>query len=170
MTSRRRLLDASFGARCTKRSGRVLACGVGTKAPQMGSFNYEFRNKTYHCTSGSDIAKCTAPHYVPSSLIPQDSCMCHNWKVPRPSHRKLGSWLLLGSPASILIHCSQKGKETNSVVLSPRANYTDWATATCWRNLVPTFADRRVSRGQRGGSPTAVKLSFLDRSRYFSFR
>jgi hypothetical protein len=37
-------------------------------------------------------------------------------------------------------------------------------------NLVPTFADRGVSRGQRGGSPTVVNLSFLDRSRYFSFK
>jgi hypothetical protein len=27
---------------------------------------------------------------------------------------------------------------------------------------VPTSADRGVSRGQRGGSPTAVNLSFLD--------
>jgi hypothetical protein len=56
----------------------------------------------------------------------------------------------------------------NSVAFIPQANYTDWATATCWRNLVPTFADRVVSRGQRGGSPTVVNLSFLDRSRYFS--
>jgi hypothetical protein len=30
---------------------------------------------------------------------------------------------------------------TNSVAFSPRANYTDWATATCRRNLVPTFVD-----------------------------
>jgi hypothetical protein len=59
---------------------------------------------------------------------------------------------------------------TNSVALSQRANYTDWATATCRRNLVPTFADRGVSRGQRGGSPTVVNLSFLDRSCYFSFK
>jgi hypothetical protein len=36
------------------------------------------------------------------------------------------------------------------------------------RNLVPTFADRGVSRGQRGGSRTVIILSFLDRSRYFS--
>jgi hypothetical protein len=50
------------------------------------------------------------------------------------------------------------------------ANYTDWATATCWQNLVSTFADRGVSRGQRGGSPTIVNLSFLDRSHYFSFK
>jgi hypothetical protein len=31
------------------------------------------------------------------------------------------------------------------------------------------FVDRGVSRGQRGGSPT-VTLSFLERSRYFSFK
>jgi hypothetical protein len=42
-------------------------------------------------------------------------------------------------------------------------------TATCRRNLVTIFVDRRVSRGQRGGSPTVVNLSFLYRSRYFSF-
>jgi hypothetical protein len=47
--------------------------------------------------------------------------------------------------------------------LSPRANYTDLATATCRRNLVPTFVDRGVSHGKRGGSPTVVNLSFLDR-------
>jgi hypothetical protein len=33
--------------------------------------------------------------------------------------------------------------------------------------LVPTVVDRGVSRGQRGGSPTVVNLSFLDRSSYF---
>jgi hypothetical protein len=57
-----------------------------------------------------------------------------------------------------------------SVTLSPRANYTHRATATCRRNLVPTFVDRRVSRGQGGGSLTVVNLSFLARSRYFSFK
>jgi hypothetical protein len=61
-------------------------------------------------------------------------------------------------------------KQTNSVAFSPQANSTDWETATCQRNLVPTFADRGVSRGQSGGSPTAVNLSSLDRSRYFSFK
>jgi hypothetical protein len=58
----------------------------------------------------------------------------------------------------------------NSMALSPQANYTDWATATCRRNLVSTFVYRGVSRGQRDGSPTVVNLSFLDRSRYFSFK
>jgi hypothetical protein len=36
--------------------------------------------------------------------------------------------------------------------------------------LVPTFVDRGVSRGQRGGSLTVINLSFLDRSCYFSFQ
>jgi hypothetical protein len=29
------------------------------------------------------------------------------------------------------------------------------------RNLVPTFVDRGLSRGQRGGSSTVVNFSFL---------
>jgi hypothetical protein len=57
-----------------------------------------------------------------------------------------------------------------SVALSPQANYTDWANATCRRNLVPSIVDRGMSRCQRGESPTVVNLSFLDRSRYFSFK
>jgi hypothetical protein len=62
-----------------------------------------------------------------------------------------------------------KQKNSNSVALSPQANYTDWTTAT-WRNLVPNFVERGVSRGQRGGSPTVVNLSFLVLSRYFFFQ
>jgi hypothetical protein len=68
------------------------------------------------------------------------------------------------------ISIRSSNKQTNSVALSPRANHTDWTTATCRRNLVSTFVDRGVSRGQRGGSPTVINLSFLDRSRYFSFK
>jgi hypothetical protein len=56
-------------------------------------------------------------------------------------------------------------QKTNSVAFSPQSNYTDWVIATCQRNLVPTFADRGVSRGQRGGSPTVINLSFLDQNR-----
>jgi hypothetical protein len=55
--------------------------------------------------------------------------------------------------------------KTNPVALCPQANYTDWSTVTCRRNLVPTSVERGVSRGQRGGSPTVVNLSFLDRER-----
>jgi hypothetical protein len=65
---------------------------------------------------------------------------------------------------------NKQNKQTNSVAFSPQANYTDWATTTCWRILVPTFVDRGMSRGQHGGSSTVVNLSFLDRSRYFSFK
>jgi hypothetical protein len=56
------------------------------------------------------------------------------------------------------------------MALSPQANYTDWATITCRQNLVQTFVDKEVTRGQRGGSPAVVNLSFLDQSRYFSFK
>jgi hypothetical protein len=59
---------------------------------------------------------------------------------------------------------------TNSVAFSPQANYTDWATATDQRILVPNFVDRGMLRGQCDGIPTAVNLSFLDRSRYFFFK
>jgi hypothetical protein len=58
----------------------------------------------------------------------------------------------------------------NSMALSPQANYTDSSTATCQRNLVPTFADRGVSRGQLSVSPTVVNVSSLDWSHYFSFK
>jgi hypothetical protein len=56
------------------------------------------------------------------------------------------------------------------MAFSPQANYTNWLTAICRRILVPPFVDRGVSRGQRGRSPSVVNLSFLDRSRYFSFK
>jgi hypothetical protein len=52
------------------------------------------------------------------------------------------------------------------MALSLQANYTNWATATCRRNLVPTFVDRGVSRGQHGGTPIAINLSFLDRQMF----
>jgi hypothetical protein len=46
-----------------------------------------------------------------------------------------------------------------------QANYTDWATANGRLILLPTFVDRGVSRGQHGGTPAVVNLSFLDRRR-----
>jgi hypothetical protein len=49
-------------------------------------------------------------------------------------------------------------KKKNSVALRPQANYTAWVTATCWWNLMPTFADRGVSRGQRGRHVTILSL------------
>jgi hypothetical protein len=49
-------------------------------------------------------------------------------------------------------------QNTYSVAISTQMNYTDWATATCRRNLVPTFADRGVLRGQRVGSQRPLIL------------
>jgi hypothetical protein len=56
------------------------------------------------------------------------------------------------------------------VAFSPQVKCIDWATATGRRILVPTFVDGGVSCGQRGLSPTAGNLSFLDRNRYSFFQ
>jgi hypothetical protein len=53
-------------------------------------------------------------------------------------------------------------KKNNFVAFTSQANYTNWATATGQRILVPTFVDRGVSRGQGGGIPAAGNLNFLD--------
>jgi hypothetical protein len=106
------------------------------------------------------------------------------WKIHILSHMIFSSTssYLIGSqtcnllaysiiPQPLHYHMPQsRPSKKNSVALSPQANYTDWATATCRRNLVPTFADSGVLHGQRGGSPTVFNLSFLDRRRYFSFK
>jgi hypothetical protein len=65
--------------------------------------------------------------------------------------------------------CLPTGQQkTNSVAFRPQANYRDWAATTCWRNLVPTFVDRGVSRDQPGGSPTVVNLNFIDRDTVYN--
>jgi hypothetical protein len=46
----------------------------------------------------------------------------------------------------------------NSVAFSPQANYTYWSIFAGLRILVPTFVDKGVSRGKRGGTPMAVNL------------
>jgi hypothetical protein len=60
-------------------------------------------------------------------------------------------------------HKRVTASDTNNqaVVFTPQANYTDLATATGRRILVPTSADRGVSRGQRDGTPTVLNLSFI---------
>jgi hypothetical protein len=47
------------------------------------------------------------------------------------------------------------------MAFSPQATYTNQVTAASRRNLVQTFVDRRVSRGQRGGSPRSLISSFI---------
>jgi hypothetical protein len=49
---------------------------------------------------------------------------------------------------------TNKKQKTNSVALSPRANYTDWSTATCRRNLVSTFC------GWRGVAWSARRIPY----------
>jgi hypothetical protein len=88
---------------------------------------------------------------IPTKLMHRRLSSCswyrRSYRIKSRPHKKQTRWSLVRKP-----------------------NYTDWATATCRQNLVPTFVDRGVSRSQRGGSPTVINLSFLDRSRYFSFQ
>jgi hypothetical protein len=94
-----------------------------------------------------DVTSCTLKKFIDTSDKPTASAF-----------RVKFCWLF---PVDSFHSSPLKTKQTNSVAPSPRANYTDWATATCRLNLVSTFVDRGVSRGQRGGSPTVVNLSFL---------
>jgi hypothetical protein len=69
-------------------------------------------------------------------------------------------------------HCNflKKGTKLKTKLhgLSPQANYTDRLSGRrLSAKLVPTLADRGVSRGQRNDSPTVVNVGFLDRSRRF---
>jgi hypothetical protein len=59
---------------------------------------------------------------------------------------------------------------SNSEAFSQQRNILTERPPPVGEFLVPTFVDRGVWRGQRGGSPTVVNLSFIDRSRYFFFQ
>jgi hypothetical protein len=87
-----------------------------------------------------------------------DSYIKHEWRIHLPKSSVTVVYKQYNISHGIFyINATLK---TISVSFSPQANYTDCATATYWRNLVPTFADRGVFRGQRGVSPTVVNLSF----------
>jgi hypothetical protein len=88
------------------------------------------------------------------------------------SNNQAGCWmgheLFMGSIfLMVLVLLITYNKQTLWVLVRKQTVPTD---AICRRNLVKTFVDRGVLRGQRGGSPTVVNLSFLDRSHYFSFK
>jgi hypothetical protein len=60
-------------------------------------------------------------------------------------------------------------KKTKLHGLSPRANYTDRATATCRRSDCQLFADRE-RHVVSVTDPYGRILGFIDRSRYFSIK
>jgi hypothetical protein len=62
--------------------------------------------------------------------------------------------------SSVHVILIDNNKQTNKLRgLSLQANYTDRATAAV-DEVVPTFADRGVLRGQRNGSPRPLILVF----------
>jgi hypothetical protein len=81
-----------------------------------------------------------------------------NWQVP---NSKIGVEFYL---LSLL-----KTKKIKLHGLSPRANYTDRATAACRRSDYQLFADRGC-HVVSATDPYGCILGFLDRSRYFSIK
>jgi hypothetical protein len=140
------LLGISVGIDCaeniTFHSYPIVACYIAVIWQQLFLLASQF----WPLTDLSQYVHAVLSHYLEACSQPHD----RNVPVRTLQHR--------------LKKCQL------SVAFSLQANYTDWATATCRRNLVPTFVDRGVSCGQRGGSPTVVITIFLDRSRYFSFK
>jgi hypothetical protein len=110
------------------------------------------------------VHRYQTPHLGLAPIVPRHSWSSHSCE---PQKRQT-----CGKFKGYKANTSDTGqyKQTNSVALSPRANYTDWATATCRWNLVPTFVDRGVSCHQHSRSLTVINLSFLNRSCYFSFK
>jgi hypothetical protein len=102
---------------------------------------------------------------------------CHNWDWnPQPkslSGRRIHALdcvaTVVGLKEIILLVCKQNNKQ-NKLSGLWSASELFISSGRRWSvKLVPSFADRGVSRGQHGESRTVVKLGFLDRSRYVSF-
>jgi hypothetical protein len=92
-----------------------------------------------------NINRLTILHVTAVSVTPQIDCVAHE----KRSHTKK--------------------TKTNLHGLSPRANYTDRATAACRRSDCQLFADRGC-HVVSVTDPYGRILSFLDRRRYFSIK
>jgi hypothetical protein len=120
----------------------IIAFQGGTRgnlfAVQAGSVQARTQNRT-----GQDTGEHRSRTVIRSSRVQGQRKGKSSWT--RMKNRSNWSPEKLQWTAVLIINfrrnCSKTNK-TNSVALSPQANYTDWATAICWRNLEPAFADR----------------------------
>jgi hypothetical protein len=75
---------------------------------------------------------------------------CHMSSPPHPPrlYNSNYTWGRVQITKIIIMQVSPPSRhcipQLNSVALSPQANYTEWATATCRRNFVPNFVDSVV--------------------------
>jgi hypothetical protein len=125
-----------------------------------------------------DSCICYMNRYRDSSLE-QTSTVCVTvmaaprlslpWRNTRQDIHCQKKWVLQGRYVMEFLRARKTRRRTNAMAFSPQANYTDWATAADGRILVPTFADRWVTRGQRNGTPRLLIWGFLGRSRCFFF-
>jgi hypothetical protein len=72
-------------------------------------------------------------------------------------------------PIHISYLCYQQTNKNNLRGLSPRANYTDRATAACWRSQCQLFRIEEC-RVVSVTDPYGRNIGFLDRSRYLFFQ
>jgi hypothetical protein len=94
-----------------------------------------------------------------------------------PSRHHLYGFLALDSSVGSADSSSVREQLTESAQYQlNKLNSVAWVrertmqTERLWAKLVPTFADRGVSRSQCGSSPMPIISGFLDRSRYFIFQ
>jgi hypothetical protein len=134
-----------------------------SESPGLLSAATPKRSRAFHCCwqrRGNLPSHCgylsTYPQYLP---VPWNRCSGPRWDLSRLPSIESHQWYFK--------HLLQmyKTKQTSWALVSKRTIPTDRPPL-----VDETFVDRGVSRGQRGGSPTVVYLSFLDRSRYFSFK
>jgi hypothetical protein len=92
--------------------------------------------------------------WIVTSKLPLRRHSIHTSYIPRPeSHAHVPSFMSFNQKIHQSVRLSKLfHNKINSVAFSLQANYTDWVTTTSWRILVPTFVDRGMSHGQRGGA------------------
>jgi hypothetical protein len=80
----------------------------------------------------------------------------------------------VGKETPSLLGPLERLNKKKTLALSPEANYIDWATATCRRNLVPTFVDnwfeRPNTRGVSYSLPEVDKEPVSETSCFLVFR
>jgi hypothetical protein len=87
----------------------------------------------------------------------------------QPFQLNVYSWInSLGPPPLTLKKKKEnknKNKQKNSVALSLQANYTDWATGTRWRNLVPGIEPRTSELAAR--DPKALNKTEIESTDFY---
>jgi hypothetical protein len=143
-----------------------------TDCPCKGSSKWtpQMRTARWICTcvclrSGWPLLH-TGQKWGPFSYMRPERILCSCTLLQLPVVFVTASWRCGNDGISGLCWYRRICKQTNSLAFSPQANYTDSATATDRRILVPTFLDRGVSLVSAAEPPRPL-ICFQDRSTPF---